>query len=328
MSRRAAVFLGALSPLGAACAPMQAQRADTTGQSGGGIGGTGTMADASGPVIFGTITALGSIELNGLHIEVPAGVAAGDLLDTGPASLAVGQSVAVATGRAGDALVARRVVQILPLVGVVEGVDTLQRRITVMGTSVQVAASTPLHDRDGDVALPLSAIGPGDWLAVSGLWRERTVVASRIERLPPQAAARATGLLQVTDGLARIGGTALAGTAGTEPGFAAVTGTYRDGRLVAERVVTGAVTLFPTDLDRLVVEAFLARNQNDPGYHLSGFGIPMDPASAVPPTVGRRSILVGRYDGSFLIERSFPVPEEPGARRGALKRIDMERLLE
>ncbi len=328
MSRRAAALTGALSLLGAGCAPFRDRRADTTGQSGGGIGGTGVMAD-TGPGVFGTITALGSIYVNGLHIELPGGLVASGLLDGTAAPLAVGQSVAVATARAGDALIARRVVEILPLLGPVEGVDLLRRRITVMGTPVRLEDGTAILDRAGEVALPLAAIVPGDWLAVSGIWREGAVIASRLERLPVQMTARATGLLRVVDGAVRIGGTAISDAdRPAAPGFAAVSGAYRDGRLVAERIAAGAAELFPAELDRLVVEAFLARNPDDPGYHLSGFGIPMNPASTVPATVGQRSIFVGRYDGSFLIERSFPVPEDATARRGILERIGTARLLE
>ena len=153
-SGRAATLIGALALLGAACAPLEGRRADTTGQSGGGIGGTGVMAEAAGLGVFGTITGLGSIDLNGLHIQIPAGIARDDLLGGAIAPLAVGQSVAVVTAEIEDALVARSVVEILPLVGPVEGVDTLHRRITVMGTSVRLDPSTPLLDRGRDVALP------------------------------------------------------------------------------------------------------------------------------------------------------------------------------
>ena len=202
----------------------------------------GRDGGAAGPGVFGTITALGSIDAERPAHRAAGGLAAGDLLGRPRAPLAVGQSVAVATVRAGDALVARKVVEILPLVGPVEGVDTLQRRITVMGT---LGAARSEHgapaDRTGDVALPLAAIAPGDWLAVSGLWRE----AGR-HRLAHRAAAAAghgqghRAAAASIDGAARIGGTAISDADRAEPGFAAVTGTYRDGRLVAERIVAGA----------------------------------------------------------------------------------------
>jgi hypothetical protein len=77
-----------------------------------------------------------------------------------------------------------------------------------------------------------------------------------------------------------------------------------------------------------VVEAFLARNATDPGFHLSGFGIPMDPASPAPATVGQRAIFVGRLDEAFLIERNYPLPEDPAARARALDRIGGAALIE
>jgi hypothetical protein len=170
--------------------------------------------------------------------------------------------------------------------------------------------------------LPLERVRVGDWVAVGGLWRGSAVEASRLERLPAPATASVSGLLRETGwGGTTVGGTrvdlgATADLAGE--GFAAAAGAYRGGRLIADRVASGAATLFPRPLDRLVVEAFLARNPGGRGYHLSGFGIPMDPASTVPPAVGRRSIFVGRYgDGRFLIERRLPVPEGGGRGGGA-----------
>jgi hypothetical protein len=41
----------------------------------------------------------------------------------------------------------------------------------------------------------------------------------------------------------------------------------------------------------------------------------------VPPIVGQRAVFVGRLDGAFLIERSFPVPADPAARQRALEPV-------
>ncbi len=147
------------------------------------------------------------------------------------------------------------------------------------------------------------------------------MVASRLVRVPAADRAHAAGLLGGEGNNRSIGGTAvdLACCGATGSGFASVSGAYRDGRLVAERVAAGMAALFATPIDRLVVEAFLARNPDDPGFHLSGFGIPMDPDSPIPPTVGQRSIFVGRLqDDDFVIAHSFPVPAEPAARQRAL----------
>ena len=328
-SGRAATLTGALALLGAGCAPLEGRRADTTGQSGGGIGGTGVMAEAAGPGVFGTITALGSIYLNGLHIQTAGRHRAGRSARRRHRA-ARGRAVGGrGDGRAGDALLARSVVEILPLVGPVEGVDLLQRRITVMGTPVRLEAGTALLDRAGDVALPLAAIVAG---RLAG--RQRPLARGRRRRLAHRAPAaaglgkghRAAPRRRWRGPDRRHGDNRDADRAA--PGFAAVTGrlSRRPARRRADRHRRRCAV--PGRARPAVVEAFLARNPDDPGYHLSGFGIPMDPASTVPATVGQRSIFVGRYDGSFLIERSFALPEDAGARRGFLERIGTARLLQ
>ena len=305
----------------AACAPVQAppmRTATDTGHSEGGIGGTGVRPDEEGGLggtgVFGTITGLGSIHLNGLRVEIPAAVDA--------SGLDVGDTVAVETVRSDGTLTARSLADILPLVGPVDRLDPERRQLSVMGTPVVLDDGAIVADRSGSV-LEVAQLEVGEWLQVSGIWRSGAVVASRLVRVPAGADARVTGLLGGQGTIRSIGGTAVDLTccSATPAGFASVAGSYRDGRLVAERSASGTATLFAPSVDRLVVEAFLARNPDDPGFHLSGFGIPMDPASPVPPAVGQRSIFVGRLDGDFLIERSYPVPGDRAARLRALDEV-------
>lgn len=289
-----------------------------TGHSEGGIGGTGVRPDEEGGLggtgVFGTVSGLGSIHLNGLRMEVPADVAV--------EGLAVGDTVAVETVLEGGELHAQRVAQVLPLAGPIDRLDPARRQLSVMGTPVLLEVGATVSDHDHS---PLAAIdlAVGDWLEVSGIWRSGAVVASRIVRVPASDSIRIAGLLVGGGSIRSIGGTAvdLGCCADTVPGFASVRGTYVDGRMVAQRADAGTAALFAPSVDRLIVEAYLARNLDDPGFHLSGFGIPMDPASPVPPTVGQRSIFVGRLDGDFLIERSYPLPEDPLGRLRALDRI-------
>jgi hypothetical protein len=304
----------ALLALAACTPPIGPGRQMATGPGEGGIGGTGLRPDEEGGLggtgVFGTITGFGSIRLNGLRVEIPA-----DLATQG---LAVGDTVAVEAIRDRRGLVARRVTPLHPLVGPIDRVEGGQ--LSVMGTTVTV----------GDGAVLADGLRVGDRVEVSGIWRSGTVVATRVTRARPDATAQVAGLL-LGDGTRRtIGGTAvdLGCCAETVPGFAAVRGRYDGGSLVAEDVTAGTSALFAPSVRWLVVEAFLARNPADPGFHLSGFGIPMDPASPVPPSVGQRSVFVGRLDQDFLIERSYALPEGAEARLRALDGIGADTLLE
>jgi hypothetical protein len=231
--------------------------------------------------------------------------------------LAVGDTVAVEAARAGQGLVARRLTPLHPLVGPVDKVEG--RQLSVMGTTVTLS----------DGAVVADGLRAGDLVEVSGIWRSGAVVATRVTRARPDAMAQVAGLLLGEDARRTIGGTAvdLGCCDDTALGFAAVRGRYDGTALVAEDVTAGTSALFAPEVRWLVVEAFLARNPADPGFHLSGFGIPMDPASPVPPTVGQRSVFVGRLDRDFLIERSYPLPEGSEARLRALDGIGADALL-
>ena len=301
----------------AACAGPGDRAVRTAGSldhDGGGIGGTGVGPDEEGGLggtgVFGTVTGFGSIRLNGLRVEIPA--------DLSTQGLAVGDTVAVEATREGQELVARRLTPLHPLVGPIDRIEA--GALSVMGTPVTL----------GDGAVLSDGLRSGEQVEVSGIWRSGTVVATRVTRVGQGVQAQVAGLLLGQGPNRRIGGTAvdLGCCADTAAGFAAVRGRYDGAALVAETVAAGTAELFAPRVRWLVVEAFLARNPADPGFHLSGFGIPMDPASPVPPTVGQRSVFVGRLDGDFLIERSYPLPEDAAARRRALEGIGAGALLE
>lgn len=297
-SRRRALY-GSAALLGtglAACAGPRRTEVAQADPREGGIGGTGTYAggDPAELGVYGTLTGFGSLLVNGLRLEVPSGLAVAGLPQGLPApELAVGQTIA-AEVRDG---VVRHVVVVRPLVGAVDRVEPAARQLSLLGTQVEAAA------------IDLRGLAPGDRVAVSGIWREGRVIASRIDREAGPGPDAATGQLRRTLAGWSIGGTALDlgdFEDGAETGFASITGQWRDGRLAAERVVVGAAALFPPGTGRLSVEAYLAANGTAPGFHLSGFGIQLDPRSAIAPVPGRRAVFTGRYDGRFLIESSLP----------------------
>ncbi len=148
----------------------------------GGILGTG---------IVGTITALGSIYVNGQHILFDDGMAVENLLP--------GHTVAVLAHPEGTRWRATDIRQILPLVGPAQ--VSPDGQLTIMGTRVL----TP----DG-VA---SDIAAGDWVAVSGVWQAGYVIATRVDPVSDPVNARIEGTVFDTqsDQPLRLGGTEITG---------------------------------------------------------------------------------------------------------------------
>lgn len=267
----------------------------------GGIGGTG---------IFGTITAMGSIEVNGLRIALADEALAPPLGDDTPLRLAAGQTVLIDaedTERAGI-LRAARVRPFLALRGPITALDANARTLAVMGTPVALQDDTRLVDAEG-APVRLADLRLGDALAVSGLWRGATVVASWLSPVQDGAPALLNGLAQSAGPQMRIGATPL--DAACCPPFAqerfvATRGAFDGTALVAERVAVGSDLLFDDGIGRVVVEAYLSADADGAGLHLSGFGIPMAPGSIALPAPGARAIFTGRLNGGLRVERHTP----------------------
>lgn len=139
-------------------------------QEGSGIGGTG---------IVGIITGFGSIWVNGIEVHY------GDdaVVDTpngprGPADLAIGQRVLVASERQGSRIQARTI-QLLPAVaGPVTAATPGENRYVIAGQTVQFGKNL--------AGLPTPRVG--DWLSVSGLRRsDDTIMASSATPYPRSA---------------------------------------------------------------------------------------------------------------------------------------------
>jgi hypothetical protein len=146
-----------------------------TGMSGGqdGIGGTG---------IFGTITAFGSVCVNGLRVHYDADTPVTVNGRRGSAQgLAVGQVVAVDATATRSGLRARSLDVRSAVVGPVTAVDAERGRIRVLGQSVAVPHDVWVSDAAGGPPSPLASLEPGRFVDVSGLRRsDGVVVASRI----------------------------------------------------------------------------------------------------------------------------------------------------
>ena len=279
----------------------------------GGIGGTG---------IFGTVTAFGSIIINGQTVAFSDDAIQSQAMIIGrDLPLSVGSAVIVEARSEAGRWAAERVALFLPLVGPVTAVYSEAGTLSVMGTSVSLNDDAVIFDRRGEDDgrfVELSAITPGNRLAVSGIWKGDGIIASRIDRLSDDGPHAASGLLlQSGDGLS-IGGTRLAGDCCSDlgtPVYAQLSGLYRDDRFVVERLETGGTLLFSRQTGRLIVEAFLARDPDGEGFHLSGFGIPADQSATVTTEAGVRSLFVGAFDDAFRIEQSIVLPDDTVARQ-------------
>jgi hypothetical protein len=185
----------------------------------------------------------------------------------------------------------------------------------VLGTRIELPPGTPVHGPHG-AALRQAALRPGQVVAVSGLWRNEAVLATRIDVLDGATPAAVTGLLRRDAGGWRIGATPLDVAAGAPP--AAGGQVAARGRLVVATLDSGGGAALPRGAAPLAVEGFVAPDGGGPGFHLSGLGLPLDPASAVAPLAGQRRLLLGRNAAAFLAEAAVDLPSDPAARARAL----------
>ena len=218
----------------------------------GGIIGTG---------IVGTITKLGSIWVNGQHIELSPKLRVADSpalkLATG---LQPGHTVAVIAEHSASGWVARYVRQVLPLVGPIEAVSP--DHVTIMGTEVRLPKPYGFNI--------------GDWVAVSGLWQDNRVIASRLDAVPAgRRVARISGSFigNIANGQPSVGQTRILRITPrhARPGdFIVAYGTPVPGGLKAKRLEKN---LFAGDVGVMLVEGYLSPPAPDGVYSLLGSGL-------------------------------------------------------
>lgn len=299
----------------AGCAPhggAVSRRTAAGGGEEGGIGGTG---------VFGTVTGIGSVLVNGLRLETWAGTAVESLAGRG-APVLPGDAVAAEVVRDADRLLATRLAVFHPLVGPLERMA--EGALGVLGTRVVLPPGVAVRGPRGEEA-PTTALRPGVTVAVSGLWDRDAVVAGAIRVLQPDLARQAVlrGQLRRTVAGLVVGGTRLLGQ-GPQDGietdrFVTIQGAPQDGgALRVEAIDERPVGVFSGRVAALAVEGFLAPNRLDPGFHLAGFGLPLDPASRVPLRPGVRHLFLGRYQDGFRVDAGLALPAEAAARAAAL----------
>jgi hypothetical protein len=310
----------------AACSQLGGPDRIAQGDPGGGIGGTGSAAQPVRQVgVLGTVRGFGSVLVNGVRVE-----AADDFTVASPfgprklSALGEGHVVEISARAQGTQLDARRIAQLVALAGPVSAVQADARRLSVMGVTVELAGDATVAGDGG-----LAALGRGDRVAVSGLWRNGSVVASRIDPLDGRlsadggglAGAVVSGVIRPSDDGPRIGPLPVTRAGDGElptDRFAVLKGSYRDGRFVARSVETGHPVL-PATLDRLSVEAYAGQVHGRPALH--GFGHTVAPGTRLERLLGRRAVFIGPLANDFLIEHGVPLPDGLAAQRDALEAI-------
>ena len=299
---RRGLLVGAAATLLAGCAGGPARRAETQRKPAeGGIGGTG---------IVGVVTELGSLVIAGRRVRLGSDTRVEDAFGARPArAIGPGHSLTIeATGGAGP-LTAARVRLTRPAIGRVSARSPDGRRLVVAGVAVELE--------------PGLAEGPavGARVAVSGLWRGETVVASRIDPVAEEGADVVAGEVGAGSSGPTVGGVPLAMSAGEAPPpgpLATVIGRWRARRFHPAGIEVGRFTGAAGPLDRLLVEGYLERVRTAPGYAVSGLGHRFDPAARLEPLAGERALLSGAYTGAFAVETGLVLPESLAARRALL----------
>lgn len=232
-----------------------------------GLGATGVGAtdedDREGGIIgtgiLGTITALGSIYVNGQHIKFAPDLGVDDGLGVALArDLRPGHTVAVVASPDGEDWQAQHIRMVYPLVGPAQ--VALDGTLRVMGSQV-VTDQT---------------VATGEWIAVSGLWQGNRVLASQVTALPTEHhTARITGtyLARNAQGDILIGGSQLQSLdlQHTQPGMALrVFGDPTPQGIQANQVEAG---LFDGQVGMMQVQGYYSPPQPDGLYTVLGSGL-------------------------------------------------------
>ncbi|MEM6594920.1 MAG: DUF5666 domain-containing protein [Pseudomonadota bacterium] len=282
--------------------PGLGQAQSTPREAEGGIGGTG---------IVGLVTEVGVLSVAGNRLTVDSETRFSDPFGAvSAADITLGDSITVEAAGAEGARVARRVHVTYPLVGVVRAVSG--RRFEVNGV--------PVTARTGIVSPP-----EGARVAVSGLWRGSSVVASRLtpagsnDDLIAGDVTRRIG--QSFVGPVRVLGQNIGRAA--DGSFASVRGRY-DPDTKRFRVTQFENSRFvgaAGPLKRLAVEGYLEPSDKAPGYRISGLGHSFARNLDLSGFVGGKTLFTGAYTGLFDARRGIALPESFDAQRRLLRRI-------
>ena len=255
-----------------------------------GIDGTGAPSPAAATTSLGTISAFGSVVVNGVRFETDSSEFLIDGVSGTQADLAVGDVVLVtgslsdgddSTGTA-DSVIFDDAVE-----GPVESVDTAGNSLVVLGQTVRVSANTTFDDSFADPSL--AGIAAGDIVEVSGLRAsDGSIEATRIEPKPAGGEFETTGTVENLDSTAmtfNITGLVVDFSAAMINDFnsgAVANGDLVEakglmlgaaGELIATRVEFKGGQLTPDPGIRIEIEGFITRFASADDFDVAGFPV-------------------------------------------------------
>jgi hypothetical protein len=292
----------------------------TMDDGGSGIGGTGHQPSGDGrgiggTGIVGTISAFGSIWVNGVEVDYPADqtVSLYDRPATGK-DLRVGQVVSVEAESHGDRLVARSIEVRHAVVGPVTSIDARNGTMQVLGQRVRMPAADPISQ----------TLRRGQWVAVSGLREPKgVIVASLLEQPPRGVGAFVRGEVERVDARGVIiGGHRYRLPPGTDPSTIpggvdlTVYGEPAGDGLAPTRLREGWLLPFDGRVRNFLVEGFM-----DPrGRRIGALSLP---DWAYRPRPGERVVVQGRFGADGALDRqSLRVRSAPRGLDGLRLRLD------
>nr|WP_255635477.1 DUF5666 domain-containing protein [Azospirillum sp. 412522] len=224
----------------AGCGPALSPARDD-GLADRGIGGTGvsvTDRGIGGTGIVGTVTAFGSVWVNGLRVDLPPTTEVRvEGRPAQPGDVRIGQTVAMTAAAGGPtSLTARRLEVRFAVAGPVERTTT--------GGALVLGQRIDLAEAEGTTALT-----PGRWVAISGLRRPDGVIdASRVDPWEPARGWLLRGRLDaVTPGTLTVAGLTLSRGLGRADALPAVGSMVRVGGGPDPGVVPGAALTVEPD---------------------------------------------------------------------------------
>ncbi|MEM7210483.1 MAG: hypothetical protein AAF479_01110 [Pseudomonadota bacterium] len=301
---RRTVLVGAGAGLLSACTLDEDFAGGTRKQPKGGIGGTG---------IVGTLTDFGSLIINGLRVTVPTDLRIGTAFGAvGQDRLAIGQTLTVEAETLTGSLIARRVDIVHPVIGVAGNIAADGRSLEVAGVPVRIEPDA------------IATFRAGQKVAVSGVWNQTEIVASRVVPVEATASVIVAGTVRYAAerDVWSIGAMPVLlpeGVAAQDGAFATASGYLHGQSLRVETFRPGRFTGAAGALTALSVEGYLSPTPEAPYLTVDGLGHSFSEESRLDPFVGRRALFRGGYDGSFRLEEGIALEEALDARRRQLR---------
>ncbi|MEM1074137.1 MAG: DUF5666 domain-containing protein [Pseudomonadota bacterium] len=218
-------------------------------------------AGTIGTGIMGEITGLGSIHVSGVRIALPQNLVlrAPDGTVRQAGAVSAGETVVVDAVPSQDGLTATRISHFHPIVAPVESISSDHLRLLSL---------------DIDIAgLSANGLAPGDWVAVSGLWRDNTLVASHLRPMAAQKQITVNGTYRLDgNGHPKIGPFHLDSPVDARVGdHLRVSGDWMpEGMSIRARDVDSG--LFALDQQQLLVEGYMSQPDANGTYFIFGSG--------------------------------------------------------